>query len=200
MLSHVYIGVLAGVVLLVHGGRSSGGLLTTLLMISFDLVIASGIFGALCYLIVPRFMTRIEREPLLLEDLEARREELRGRLIQISDHTDNPELKELIQKRVRRKFLGLGYLFRQYLSGQDLSVMLAEARKNFRGAVEGLSRADEAYLMDAVESAATLRRIDALCYLHQLLKLWVPPHVLFTSVMLVLMVVHIVQVTYFGVR
>jgi hypothetical protein len=145
-------------------------------------------------------MTRIEREPLLLEDLEARREELRGRLIQISDHTDNPELKELIQKRVRRKFLGLGYLFRQYLSGQDLSVMLAEARKNFRGAVEGLSRADEAYLMDAVESAATLRRIDALCYLHQLLKLWVPPHVLFTSVMLVLMVVHIVQVTYFGVR
>ena len=200
MLSHVYIGVLAGVVLLVHGGRSSGGLLTTLLMISFDLVIASGIFGALCYLIVPRFMTRIEREPLLLEDLEARREELRGRLIQISDHTDNPGLKELIQKRVRRKFLGLGYLFRQYLSGQDLSVMLAEARKNFRGAVEGLSRADEAYLMDAVESAATLRRIDALCYLHQLLKLWVPPHVLFTSVMLVLMVVHIVQVTYFGVR
>jgi hypothetical protein len=200
MLSHVYVGVAAGVILLVHGGRSSGGLLTTLLMISFDLVIASGIFGVLCYLIVPRFMTSIEREPLLLEDLEARREELRGRLVQISDNTDNPELKEMIQKRVRRRFLSLGYLFRQYFKTEDLSVMLADARRQFRGAAEGLSRKDEAFLMDAVESAATLRRIDALCYLHQLLKLWVPPHVLFTAVMLVLMLVHIVQVIYFGIR
>lgn len=200
MLSHVYFGVLAGIVLLVHGGRNSGGLLTTLLMVSFDLVIASGIFGALCYLIVPRFMTRIEREPLLLEDLEARREELRGRLIQISDQTENPELKGVIQKRVRRRFLGLGYLFRQYLKKEDLNVMLADARKRFRRTAEGLPRKDEALLMDAVESAATLRRIDALCYLHQMLKIWVPPHVLFTAVMLVLMLVHVVQVIYFGIR
>ena len=53
-------------------------------MISFDLVIASGIFGAAVYIIVPRFMTRIEREPLLVEDLEARREELRAELVRDS--------------------------------------------------------------------------------------------------------------------
>src|SRR5205085_1268701 len=33
MLSHVYLGILAGVLLLVHGGSDTGGLLTTLLMI-----------------------------------------------------------------------------------------------------------------------------------------------------------------------
>ena len=147
-----------------------------------------------------RRLTRIEREPLLLEDLEARREELRGRLIQISDQSDNPELKEVIRKRVRRRFLGLGYLFRQYLKKEDLNEMLADARKRFRRVAEGLSRKDEALLMDAVESAATLRRIDALCYLHQMLKIWVPPHALFTAVMLVLMLVHILQVIYFGTR
>jgi len=59
--------------------------------------------------------------------------------------------------------------------------------------------ADDARLMEAVENAATLRRVDALCYLHYLLKLWVPPHVLFTSMMLVLMVLHIIQVVYFNV-
>ena len=85
MLSHIYLGVLAGVVLLVHGGTTSGGLLTTVLMISFDLVIASGIFGAICYIVVPRFMTRIEREPLLVEDLEARREELRAELVRAAE-------------------------------------------------------------------------------------------------------------------
>lgn len=200
MLSHVYLGLLAGVTLLVHGGTSSGGLLTTLLMISFDLVIATGIFGAAVYMIVPRFMTKIEREPLLLEDLEARREELRAELVRAADATANEDLKGLIQRKVRRRFLGLGYLFRQYFKQEDLRTMLAEARSEFRGDAACMSRSDDTRLMEAVENAATLRRVDALCYLHQLLKLWVAPHVLFTSVMLVLMVIHIVQVVYFNVR
>jgi hypothetical protein len=78
--------------------------------------------------------------------------------------------------------------------------MLADARSEFRSAAENMDRSDDARLMDAVENAATLRRVDALIYLHTLLKLWVPPHVLFTSIMLVLMVIHIIQVVYFNVR
>lgn len=200
MLSHIYLGVLAGILLLVHGGTSSGGLLTTILMISFDLVIVTGLFGAACYLIVPRFMTRIEREPLLLEDLQLRREELRSELVRAADQTENPDLKKLIQKKVRRRFLGLSYLLRQYLRREDLASMLAAARAKFRDATAGMSRNDDARLMEAVENAATLRRVDALCYLHQLLKLWVAPHVLFTTIMLVLMMIHIAQVVYFNVR
>lgn len=200
MLSHIYLGVLAGVLLLVHGGTSSGGLLTTLLMISFDLVIATGIFGAACYLIIPRFMTRIEREPLLIEDLETRREELRAELVRTTDETANSELKRLIQRKVRRRFLGLGYLLRQYLKREDLPTMLAQAREEFRSAAENMSLGDDARLIGAVENAATLRRVDALCYLHQLLKLWLAPHVLFTSLMLILMMIHIAQVVYFNVR
>jgi hypothetical protein len=200
LLSHVYLGVLAGILLLVHGGTSSGGLLTTVLMISFDLVIATGIFGAACYVIVPRFMTKIEREPLLIEDLELRREELRAELVRVTEETSNAELNSLIQRKVRRRFLGLGYLFRQYLKREDLRTMLAEARQEFRSAADSMSRADDARLMEAVENAATLRRVDALVYLHNILKLWVAPHVLFTSLMLVLMVIHIAQVVYFNVR
>ncbi|CAN5324460.1 hypothetical protein BH10ACI3_BH10ACI3_02550 [soil metagenome] len=200
MLSHAYLGVLAGVLLLVHGGAASGGLLTTLLMISFDLVIATGLFGAACYIIVPRFMTRIEREPLLLEDLEARREELRAELVRTSSETSSPELRLIIEKKVRRRFLGLQYLLRQYLKREDLPSMLADARSEFSDSAAGLSRSDDTLLTNAVENAATLRRVDALCYLHQSLKLWVAPHVLFTSIMLVLMLIHIVQVVYFNVR
>ncbi|NOT48791.1 MAG: cyclic nucleotide-binding domain-containing protein [Acidobacteria bacterium] len=200
MLSHYYVGVLTGILLLVHGSQSSGGFFSAFLMISFDLVIATGLFGAACYLIVPRFMTRIEREPLLLEDLKQRREELRAELVRASEETDNDDLKNLIHRKVRRRFLGLRYLFRQYYRKEDLPEMLAEAREEFRSAADGMGRADDARLMEAVENAATLRRVDALCYLHQLLKLWVAPHVLFTSIMLVLMVIHIIQVTYFNVR
>jgi Fe-S-cluster-containing dehydrogenase component/CRP-like cAMP-binding protein len=200
MISHIYIGVLAGVVLLVHGGTRSGGLLTSSLMISFDLVIVSGLFGAACYMIVPKFMTRIEREPLLLEDLEARREELRAELVRATDETTSSELSDLIQRKVRRRFLGLGYLLRQYFRREDLPTMLADAREEFREAASRMSRLEDARLMEAVENAATLRRVDALCYLHQLLRIWVAPHVFFTSLMLILMLIHIAQVVYFNVR
>ena len=197
MLSHIYIGVLAAGIILIHGGTSSGGLLTTALMVSFDLTIATGIFGALCYIIVPRFMTKIEREPLLLEDLEARREELRGSLIRASQRAAKTDEGRAVTKQIRRRFLGLRYLFRQYLKREDLNAMLADARQEFRKTADSMSRPEEAKLMEAVENAATLRRIDALIYLHQILKVWLPPHVLFTSVMLVLLVLHIVQVIYF---
>jgi hypothetical protein len=45
-----------------------------------------------------------------------------------------------------------------------------------------------------------MRRVDALIYLPQLLKLWLAPHVLVTSLMLALMLVHIIQVIYFLAR
>jgi hypothetical protein len=45
-----------------------------------------------------------------------------------------------------------------------------------------------------------LRRADSLIYLHQLLKLWLAPHVVATSLMLMLMLVHIAQVVFFAVR
>ncbi len=200
MLSHIYIGILAGVLLLVHGGTNSGGLLTTILMISFDLVIVTGLFGAACYVIVPRFMTRIEREPLLIEDLEARREELRAELVRATDESSSDELSQLIQKKVRRRFLGLRYLILQFIRREDLPTMLADAREEFKGAAGKMSRTDYARLLEAVENAATLRRVDALCYLHNLLKLWLAPHVLFTSIMLILLLIHIAQVVYFNVR
>jgi hypothetical protein len=55
-------------------------------------------------------------------------------------------------------------------------------------------------LMEAVETTATLRRVDSLIYLHQLLKLWLAPHVVSVSIMLALLCVHIVQVVLFTVR
>jgi Fe-S-cluster-containing dehydrogenase component/CRP-like cAMP-binding protein len=200
MLAHVYLGVIAGVVLLLHGGRSTGGLLTSLLMVSFDLVILTGLFGIICYIVVPRIMTSIEGDPLLVEDLEMRRDELRAALAGIGAE-DAPELRQVIDRRVRRRFLSLRYLLRQYVRREDLTDMLEEARREFEPEAERLSDAHaRALLIEAIEAAATLRRVDSLVYLHKLLKVWLAPHVVSTSIMLALMVVHIIQVVYFAVR
>jgi Fe-S-cluster-containing dehydrogenase component/CRP-like cAMP-binding protein len=198
-LAHGYLGLLAGIVLLIHGGRDSGGLLTSALMVSFDLTIIAGLFGISCYLIVPRIMTSIEGDPLLIEDLRARRQELREQLGLID--TNNDQLRHLIKEKMRKRFFSFRYLLRQYVRREELTKMLAKAREEFQEDAEQLGDPTvRRSLMEAVETTATLRRVDSLIYLHQLLKLWLAPHVVAASIMLALMLVHITQVVLFTVR
>ena len=199
MLMHVYLGVAAGLVLLLHGGRTTGGLLTSLLMISFDAVIVTGVFGTLVYLIAPRIMTSIEGEPLLVEDLRARREELRETLAEIGQR-GSERLREFIRRKVRGRVFSFRYLLRQYLRREELTQLLAAARETYESEARGLDPESRRLLLEAVEATVTLRRVDSLIYLHQLLKLWLAPHVVATSLMLALMLVHIIQVVFFAVR
>lgn len=197
--AHVYLGLIAGIALLIHGGRDSGGLLTSTLMVSFDVTIVAGLFGASCYFIVPRIMTSIEGDPLLIEDLRARRHELREQLGLID--TSDPQLRDLIKVKMRKRYFSFRYLMRQYLRREDLTRMLAEAREDFQADAESLSDLKaRSSLMEAVEATATLRRVDSLIYLHELLKLWLAPHVVAASIMLALMLVHVTQVILFTVR
>jgi hypothetical protein len=169
-------------------------------MLWFDAVIVTGLFGVFCYLIVPRIMTSIEGDPLLIEDLEGRREELRADLAAISAKGDQ-QLRELIERKVRRHFFSLSYLLRQYLRREELTASLAKGRLHFKAEMAALDDKEKrTLLLKAIERAATLRRVESLIYLHRLLKVWVAPHVISTSVMLALLVVHIVQVVFFKVR
>ena len=199
MLMHVYLGLVAGLALLLHGGKTTGGLLTSLLMISFDSVIVTGIFGILVYLIAPRIMTSIEGEPLLIEDLRARREELRETLADIGQRS-NESLREFIKRKVRGKVFSFRYLLRQYVKREELTELLAAARESYESEASTLDHDSRQLLLEAVEATVTLRRVDSLIYLHQLLKLWLAPHVVATSLMLALMFVHVVQVIFFAVR
>jgi Fe-S-cluster-containing dehydrogenase component/CRP-like cAMP-binding protein len=197
MLAHAYLGVIAGVILLLHGGTNAGGALTTTLMICFDLVILTGLFGIFCYVVVPRLMTRIEGEPLLIDDLLSRRGELQAELRDLAGSSSEPVRK--LVTGVASRFLSFGYLLKQYLAPAELSEMLASARRACQSDAESLSNSSDRGKFDkAVEAAVTLRRIDALILLHRTLKLWLVPHVVFTSLMIALMIVHIIQVIYFA--
>jgi Fe-S-cluster-containing dehydrogenase component/CRP-like cAMP-binding protein len=200
LIVHSYIGVLAGVVLLLHSGRQTGGLLTTALYLTFDVVILSGLVGVACYLIAPRIMTRIEGEPLLVEDLEARRNELQEERAEILKKSEG-WVREEIEERIYPRFLSRGFLWQQILKRQDLKAQLAQAREEFKERTARIATDDEReQLISAVETTVTLRRVDALLLLHKSLRVWIPPHVISTALMLALMTVHIVQVVFFRIR
>ena len=200
LIVHSYIGVVAGLVLLLHSGKQTGGLLTTILYLTFDVVILSGLVGVAAYLIAPRIITRIEGEPLLVEDLEARRNELqeeRGEILKKSEGWVRTEIED----RIYPRFMSKGFLWLQILKRQDLKAQLAEAREEFKERTARIATDDERELLiSAIESTVTLRRVDALLLLHKSLRVWIPAHVISTALMLALMTVHVVQVVFFKIR
>jgi hypothetical protein len=115
---------------LLHSGTNTGGLLTSLLYFVFDLVILSGVAGIIAYIVSPRIMTRIEGEPLLVEDLEKRREELREQSKSILDQSEG-WLKDEIRDRIYARFLSRGFLWRQLSRREELKSLLAQARQEF---------------------------------------------------------------------
>jgi len=200
MLAHIYLGTIAGVVLLMHAGNHTGGMLTTVLYITFDVVLLSGVVGILTYLIAPRIMTRIEGEPLLVEDLVGRREELTAEKDEILKKSEG-WLKEEIEQRIYPEFLSRSYLTRQFTRRESLKALLAEARAEYKDRTTRLATSEERkLLLSAVETAVSLTRINALLLLHRSLRFWVPIHVISTALMLALMLVHIFQVVFFQVR
>ena len=200
LLSHLYLGVIGGIMILLHGGTDSGGLLTTALMITFDLVILTGLFGIFAYQVAPRILTKIEGSPLLIDDLLQRRDELQKELADIGTTPAEP-LRGLVRNRIIPRYGSFGYLLRQYLKREPLDAMLEAAKRESNAEFQQVQSAkDRERLSRAVDAAATLRRVDALIYLHRLCKSWLPPHVATTSLMLALMVIHIVQVIYYASR
>lgn len=209
MLSHTYAGVIAGILLLLHGGTGLGGPVTAILMISFDLVILTGIFGILLYQIGPRTLTKIEGEPLLLEDLRRRRDELYQEIADYEVTAEENAEKEgrtapfkqtflPARDRVLTMVMSVPFLFRQYLKRESLEDLLADVRKKFANDLQKMATPQERELFEQIiDAAATSRRVDALIYIHRALKIWLPPHVISTSVMLALLVIHILQVTYY---
>jgi Fe-S-cluster-containing dehydrogenase component len=109
MLTHSYLGVIAAVMIFLHGGTDAGGLLTTALMLSFDATIVTGLFGIACYVLIPRLLTSIEGSPLLIDDLNSRRQELQNELGNLL-RSAPPPLSLLMKKKVVGRFLSTSWL------------------------------------------------------------------------------------------
>ena len=144
-------------------------------------------------------LTRIEGQPLLIEDLLVRREELSEEL-GATMAAASPEARKLLKKRVLKRCLSLRFLLRQYLRRESLDQLISAVGIALKPAAKSLSAYEQGNFFSAIEKAVTMRRVDALIYLHQSLKLWLAPHVILTSLMLALMIVHIIQVIYFLAR
>ena len=110
------------------------------------------------------------------------------------------DLSEMIPEDLKDHILGSARV-----EIEDRIINLALARGSaaevkaaiIKSIIDALIEQYRADFIVPIETAATLRRVEALIFLHKLIRIWIAPHVVTTSLMLALMGIHIVQVIYF---
>jgi len=148
---------------------------------------------------VPGWLIALEPgTPLLADDLVGRYHELETQVADLLVAATEPGRK--LMESAIRKLSSWGFLLRQVTRREPLEDMCADVRRDIAESTAKLAGAkDQARLDRLTDALSSLRRLDALRFLHWTLKSWLIPHVVATSLMLALLVVHIFQVLY-GIR
>lgn len=195
--AHVYMSVLVVVLVVLHAGLVFfGGLLNILLMWSFLLVIASGVFGFLVYKLGAKLLARVEGEGKLAEDIVERRKGLNREVLELS-HASSESFKELLRSAVLPSIVSFGFLMRQYLKREPLPALIGQVTKQLEADIARMSGEEQTNMCRVIEDLVTVRRLDAEYLLHQLLRLWLPAHVALTAAMWLVIVIHVGVVLYY---
>jgi predicted membrane channel-forming protein YqfA (hemolysin III family) len=196
--SHIYLGILAFVVLLFHtGGRFNDSIaVTTLLLVG--IVVFSGIVGAVFYVTIPRLLTEVESN-LTVEEISEQLNQLAKQMARVATgHTLAFQriYDELIRESRPGFLAGWGLLFttlrrQRFQSGRDLPALLRLVPKDEQEDLRQM-------LVVSRQRRELLLRLMFQQRYKNVLESWLYIHVPFTIALLVFAAVHITAVFYYG--
>lgn len=193
--AHVWFGGLAFVAVLLHSGFRLGGTITSLLVFLLSLEVLTGIAGVIFYRLLPRMVSRIERDSQVQEDVEEEREELLRRREELLAGAD-PNLLAAAQGAKRAAPSLIAPLFKSYDPAKAEGLSL-DALANL---LQPLDRAQLGVVQRVVRDAIRLSEIRAILWLYRLRRGWLATHITITAMVLTLVVVHVGAVAFFYLR
>jgi hypothetical protein len=195
--AHIYLSVLVFALVLLHSGFAlSKAPFNAVLMLSFYLVLGSGVFGFAIYKFGGKLLARIEGEGKLVEDIIDRRRNLNREILELT-HSGSDSFRSMVGDRVLPSIVTFTFLMRQYIKREPLVSLCAAMVHSHAGQISRLRAEEQANMRRVIEDLVTARRLDAEYLLHRLLRIWLPAHVAFTAAMWVLIGVHVVIVMFF---
>ncbi len=169
--SHIYLGLLAITVLLLHTGGRFHDKLAVAAFVLAAIVVGSGIAGAVLYATIPRLLTEVESDvpPQEIDEL--------GRTMAEMASRRSPPFRDLFDAVMNERI--------------DLEPLIAAVpREEQRDARE--------MLVTARQRRELLLRLRLQQRYRKILDAWLYVHVPFTFALLVLAAAHVVAVFYFG--
>lgn len=199
MQSHIYLGVLALVVLILHtGGRFNDKIaVTTLILVA--VVVLSGIVGAVLYVSVPRMLTEVESN-LTVEEISEQLNQLAKQMARIASGRSTA-FQRIYDQLIRESEPGWLAGWRLLLSrmkpgssGQpssDWSNLIALVGKNEEDPLRQM------LVVSRQRRELLLRMLYQQRY-KNVLEVWLYVHVPFTIALLAFAIVHVAAVFYYG--
>jgi hypothetical protein len=198
MQSHIYLGVLVLVILLFHtGGRFNDRIAVATLVLAI-IVVASGIFGAILYITVPRLLTEVESN-LTVEDIADQLNQLARSMARIASGRSAP-FQRIYDELLRQTTPG-------GLAGWRL-ILSRLGRKTRKDSGDwarliGLVPREEQEELRQMFVVSRQRKELLLRLIYQqryknALESWLYIHVPFTIALLAFAVLHIAAVFYYG--
>jgi len=195
--SHIYLGVLALVILILHtGGRFNDKIaVTTLILVA--IVVFSGIVGAVFYVTVPRLLTEVESE-LTVDEISEQMNQLAKQMARIASGRSEPF------QRIYKQLIDEGAP--GWLAGWRLLAARMRHKKgvgaDWAPLLRLVPKEEEAELRQMLVVSRQRKELLLRLLFQQryknVLESWLYVHVPFTIALLVFAVVHIAAVFYYG--
>ena len=196
--SHIYLGLLVLVILVFHTGMRFNDKVAVATLILVIIVVASGIFGAILYVTVPRLLTEVESN-LTVEDMSDQLNQLARAMARIASGRSAP-FQRIHDELLRQTQPGL-------LAGWRLLVArLKRGKQQDAGdwaRLIGLVPKEEQEELRQMLVVSRQRRELLLRLIYQqryknVLESWLYIHIPFTIALLLFTVLHIAAVFYYG--
>jgi hypothetical protein len=196
--SHIYLGILAFIILLMHsGGRFNDKIAVTTLVLTF-IVVASGVLGAVLYLTVPRLLTEVESN-LSVEEISDQLNQLGKNMARIASGRSVPFQRiyeQLMREASPGMLAGWRLLFRfgrrkKAQDTGDWARLLALVPKEEQEELRQL-------LVFSRQRKELLIRLVYQQRYKNVLEFWLYIHIPFTIALIAFGILHVAAVFYYG--
>ncbi len=197
MQSHIYLGVFALVILLFHTGGRFNDKVAVATLILVAIVVASGVLGAILYVTIPRLLTEVESN-LTVEEISEQLNQLGKQMARIASGRSAPFQRifdQLIREGKPGMLAGWRLLIARMRRGKPVSADWA----NLLGLVPKDEQDDlRQMLVVSRQRKELLLRLILQQRYKNILESWLYVHIPFTIALLLLAIVHVVAVFYYG--
>lgn len=195
--SHIYLGLLVLVVLMFHTGMRFNDRVAVATLVLVIIVVASGIFGAILYVTVPRMLTEVESN-LSVEDMSDQLNQLARAMARIASGRSAAFQRihdELAKQTMPRGLAG----WRLLVSRGRRAKQEAADWARLIGLVPKEEQEDlrQMLVLSRQRKELLLRLVYQQRY-KNVMEAWLYIHVPFTIALLVMAIVHVVGVFYYG--
>ena len=197
MQSHIYLGILALVILIYHTGGRFNDKVAVATLILVAIVVASGVLGAILYVTVPRMLTEVESN-LTVGEISEQLNQLAKQMARIASGRSAPFQRiynQLIREDAPGWLAGWRLLFRRMRRGTqrtaDWTNLLALVQKDEQDEIRQL-------LVVSRQRKELLIRLIYQQRYKNVLESWLYIHIPFTILLLVFSIIHVAAAFYYG--